>query len=85
MKKNLTYLAVSAVCMAASLVQAAVPVGSLQSFTTQPLAADWSTLSAPGAGATFALTADLDIAANTNDVAIITNRVILAAGAAAAR
>ena len=75
MKKTLTSLLVGAACVAASIVQAAVPTGNLQSFTTQPLAVDWSTLNVPGGGNSIALLADLDIAANTNDVAIITNRV----------
>ena len=85
MKKTLTSLLVGVACVAASIVQAAVPTGNLQSFSTQPLAVDWSTLNVPGSGGTAGnsstTAAELDIAANTNNVAIITNRVSLAAAA----
>lgn len=76
MKKTLTSLLVGAACVAASIVQAAVPTGAIQSFNARPLAADWSTLSVPGGGGTFTTVVALDESANTNDAAIITAQVI---------
>ncbi len=82
MKKTLTSLAVGALCAAALTTQAAVPTGVLQSFPTQPLAVDWSSLSVPGGAGAITTTVALDAAVLTNDVAIITNRLVLATGAA---
>ena len=81
MKKTLTSLLVGAACVAASIVQAAVPTGAIQSFNTRPLAVDWSSLSVPGNGAAISTVAALDAAVATNDIVIITTQVI--AGAAA--
>ena len=83
MKKTLTSLLVGAACVAASIVQAAVPTGAIQSFNTRPLAVDWSSLTVPGAGNSIATVAALDAAVATNDIAIITTQVITGAAAPA--
>ena len=83
MKKTLTSLLVGAACVAASIVQAAVPTGAIQSFNTRPLAVDWSSLNVPGGGATFTTLVALDDAAKTNSAAAITAQVINGAAAPA--
>ncbi len=83
MKKTLISLLVGAACVAASIVQAAVPTGAIQSFNTRPLAVDWSSLNVPGGGATFTTLVALDDAAKTNSAAAITAQVINGAAAPA--
>lgn len=56
---------------------AAIPLGVLQTFTTQPTNTSWSTLGVPGTGTSITSAVEIEESIQTNDVALITNSLLV--------